>query len=257
MPDLQVIIATHKGYWFPPDSAYLPVFVGESGKAHPGQASDATGDNISNKNQWYCELTAIYWAWKNLPPCKYIGLAHYRRHFSRTGFAFGTAGKRSAVASGEFLQCALAGGGVILPKARNYFISTRKEQFVNSHGADGAASLTSLEETLQKLAPEYMETYHAVMGRTHGHIYNMFIMPWDTFDAYCTWLFSILFTTEEHILTKLPSLPPRMMGFMAERLLDVWLEQNKIGYTEMDYLFLEQQNWPAKIWRFLQRKFAG
>ena len=67
----------------PEVSMYLPVHVGRA--LYPdkefGYQSDAEGDNISIKNPYFCELTALYWAWKNLK-ADYVGLAHYRRHFS-------------------------------------------------------------------------------------------------------------------------------------------------------------------------------
>ena len=45
---------------------------------------DNTGDHISAKNRMYCELTAQYWAWKNLD-VDYYGFMHYRRYFSFNG----------------------------------------------------------------------------------------------------------------------------------------------------------------------------
>ena len=68
---------------------YLPLHVGAEGKTDQngnpldlGYQKDNTGENISNKNAAYCELTGLYWAWKNLDT-DYTGLAHYRRHFGK------------------------------------------------------------------------------------------------------------------------------------------------------------------------------
>ena len=79
---IKVIVATHKKYIMPADEMYIPVHVGREGKDDLGYTPDNTGDNISNKNAYYCELTGLYWAWKNLQ-ADYVGLAHYRRHFRR------------------------------------------------------------------------------------------------------------------------------------------------------------------------------
>ena len=82
-----IVVATHKKYRMPKDPLYLPVHVGAEGKkdakGNPldfGYQKDNEGDNISIKNPRYCELTGIYWAWKNLDS-DYIGLVHYRRYF--------------------------------------------------------------------------------------------------------------------------------------------------------------------------------
>src|SRR5699024_5937247 len=77
-----IIVVTHKEYKMPNDALYLPICVGTGrdnlrNKYQP----DNEGDNISDKNILYCELTALYWAWKNLE-CDYVGLAHYRRYLT-------------------------------------------------------------------------------------------------------------------------------------------------------------------------------
>ena len=86
-PTVKIIVATHKKYEMPQDAMYLPLHVGAEGKTDQngnpldlGYQKDNTGENISNKNAAYCELTGLYWAWKNLDT-DYTGLAHYRRHF--------------------------------------------------------------------------------------------------------------------------------------------------------------------------------
>ena len=82
MKDIKVIVATHKEYQMPSDKLYLPLHVGaDSNKNKTSFKKDNTKDNISIKNPYFCELTGLYWAWKNLK-ADYVGLAHYRRHFT-------------------------------------------------------------------------------------------------------------------------------------------------------------------------------
>ena len=78
---IKIIVATHKKAKMPTQNSYLPIQVGASINPDLGYTKDNTGENISNKNPYYSELTGLYWAWKNLDS-DYIGLVHYRRYFA-------------------------------------------------------------------------------------------------------------------------------------------------------------------------------
>lgn len=123
---VQIIIATHKKYRMPDDEMYLPLHVGAEGKTDEfgnpldlGYVKDNSGDNISELNPGFCELTGLYWAWKNLD-ADYIGLAHYRRHFART--RGGDVWNR--VLTYKDLEPYLGIVKVFVPKKRRYVIET-------------------------------------------------------------------------------------------------------------------------------------
>ena len=79
--NIKILVAAHKKYRMPEDKIYFPVQVGSYGKENIGFARDDEGDNISQKNPYFCELTGLYWIWKNVD-ADYYGLVHYRRYFS-------------------------------------------------------------------------------------------------------------------------------------------------------------------------------
>ena len=127
--NLRVVVAAHKPYWMPADPVYLPVQVGAAGKESiPGYTRDDSGENISAKNPHYCELTGLYWAWKNLSGDA-IGLAHYRRHFARPG----RGDKKARVMTGPELEQALNGVQAVLPAPRHYWIETNYSQYAHAH----------------------------------------------------------------------------------------------------------------------------
>ena len=130
--DIALIVATHKKYWMPSDNMYVPIHVGREGKDDLGYIGDNTGDNISAKNANYCELTGLYWAWKNLE-ADYLGLVHYRRHFT-TKAARGT--KKERVITKKELKTILKHTDVVLPTPRNYYIETNYSQYVHAHHAE-------------------------------------------------------------------------------------------------------------------------
>ena len=234
----------------PSDPMYLPVHVGREGNTDLGYAGDNTGDNISSKNPNYCELTGLYWAWKNLGT-DYIGLVHYRRHFSN-GRMFGD--KKNRVISQEDLEPKLKVSPIFVPVPRHYWIETSYSQYVHAHHA---IDLDTTREILFEKYPLYVLAFDTVMKRTYGHRFNMFIMQRDYLDSYCRWLFDILFTLELRLdITNYTPNDSRVFGFVGERLLDVWLETNGYNYKEMPYVFLENQHWLRKGTAFLRRKFS-
>ena len=94
---------------------------------------------------------------------------------------------------------------------------------------------------------------------TKGHRFNMFVMRWPQFDAYCSWLFDVLFELEHRLdISSYSPYDARVFGFVGERLLDVWLGvQVDVRMTELPVLHLESQHWPTKIMGFLSRKLRG
>ena len=244
-----IVIATHKKYAMPGDALYLPVQAGAALHTALPYTGDNTWENISEKNATFCELTALYWAWKNLNS-DYLGLCHYRRYFAEPGLR-----KRKKVLSAGEAEHLLNKTPVILPVKRNYFIETGYSQYIHAHHEEDL--LTTREILLEKY-PEYVQAFDSTLNRITGHRFNMFIMRRDLADAWCEWLFDVLFTLEERLdISTYSDYDKRVFGFVGERLLDVWIETNHIPYRELPVIHTESQHWLQKGTAFLKRKFIG
>ena len=250
--DAAIYVATTKPYWMPSDDLYRPLQVGAYGHTKiPGYTSDDSGDNISFKNPNYCELTGLYWIYKN-DTHDYVGLVHYRRHFSLIPH---DRNKKKVVLSRYQLDRLLQRADVVLPKKRHYWIETNASQYAHAHyGKD----LHILRELIQTKYPDYLDSYDKTMKKRSGHRFNMMVMKKDILDAYCSFLFSILSDMESRVdITSYDAYNQRIYGFIGERLLDVWLDHEKVKYIECGWVSLESQHWPSKIKNFIIRKFKG
>jgi len=255
MTNIKILVATHKKYQMPIDPCYLPIHVGKEGKSNIGYMGDNSGENISEKNPYFCELTGLYWGWKNLK-CDYIGSVHYRRHFSNKNFIYRLCHKKfDCVLNNSEVEKLLKRYNVILPKKRNYYIETLHSHYAHTHYAE------HLDET-RKILDEYYRSYiidfDIVMKRTSAHMFNMFIMKKELVDEYCEWLFSILNKLEEKIdISKYNSFEARLYGRISELLLNVWLQHKQIEYKEIPYIYIEKINWINKGSSFLKAKFIN
>lgn len=250
--DIKVIVATHKKADMPTDQIYYPVQVGALGKKYIGYQKDCKGDNISAKNPTYCELTGMYWAWKNLP-ADYIGLVHYRRLFRRHEFCWKQ--NLDTVLTKAEAEEILQECDVILPKKRNYLIETVYSHYCHTHHQ---RDLDEAAQVLKELYPDYYPVYLQTINRTSAHMFNMFIMKRDKFDAYCEWMFPILEELETRLdLTGYTPFEARVYGRISELLLDVWIEKNEIVYEELPVAYIGTVRWDKKIIGFLRAKFLG
>lgn len=245
--NVKIVVATHKRYWMPSDSMYLPVRAGAALSDDDfGFQRDDAGENISTENPHYSELTPLYWAWKNLD-VDYIGLVQYRRQFKGSG-------ERQTLTSREASQL-LAQAPVILPKWRNYFISTIEDHYGSTFDS---AQIELVRDALAKLAPEYLPNFNARMKSTKAHVFNMFVMRRDILDGYCGWLFPILAEVSRNVdYSGMTPFQARVIGRLSELLLDSWISHNEISYVENPVISMEKVNWLKKGTSFLEAKFFG
>lgn len=241
--DIKIIIASHKEYSMPKDELYLPVQVGSALHGSIGYQRDDEGDNISEKNLNFCELTGIYWAWKNLnADC--IGLAHYRRHFGK---------KADKLLTYDEAKELLSKYRVILPKKRKYYIENLYSHYVHTMHAQ---PLDITGEIIKEKYPEYLPEFERLHKRTSAHMFNMFVMHRDVFDSYCEWLFDILFELEKRVdMTGLDDFHARFFGRVSELLTDVFIYTNNISFCEYPFVYAEKINWFKKGTSFLMAKF--
>ena len=250
MEKICIAVAAHKPYWMPTLPGYVPVQVGALGKDSLGWQRDDEGEHISQKNRTYCELTALYWLWKNVDADIY-GLAHYRRYL-----AAGNPLRRQKeqLLTPEQIGRRMAGTDILLPKKRHYWIETNQSQYIHAHHE---ADLAATQAALAALFPDMLPAWASVMRRRSGHRFNMFLMRKASFQAYCAWLFPVLATVEASLdISGYSAKDQRVFGYLAERLLDVWLLYGGHAYGETRVVHLEPQRWGQKILVFLRRKFA-
>ena len=258
---IQILICCHKPSVLPESDAFLPIHVGAalSSVSLDMQRDDALKelpcDNISNKNKNFCELTAIYWALKNIevlyPQIKYIGLNHYRRYFSFTE----KDNRKNHIAKNvkeisnykidkALLEKYLENGFVIVPKKARIKKSVA-EHYEHAHNSE---DLRELHLIIKEKFPEYIDSFNEVFQR-QNYFYdcNMFVMDFQEFKKYASWLFSVLFALEEKInISNYNDYQKRIFGFLSERLFTVWIKHHNCKLKELNY-FVYTEN--PKHWK--------
>lgn len=219
--DTRIYCITHKKFEKPEDDMYRPLHVGRAISDDLGYQGDDKGDNISEKNKSYCELTGIYWLWKNVK-CDIIGICHYRRYFVRDeGFI-----------TKEYIEDILNNQkyDVIVPTSGETSGKTIKEQYAEHHYIK---DFEKCEEVLKRMYPQYSDAFDLTASCGLFTLGNMIITHKSTFDKYCEWLFPLLYEIEEETdISSYDEFQKRLYGYLAERLFRVWLMGNALKVRE-------------------------
>ncbi|MFR4233776.1 MAG: DUF4422 domain-containing protein [Roseburia faecis] len=227
-----IYIATHKKFNVPNLNGYCALQVGAEGKEKYGYLRDNIGNHISGKNANYCELTGLYWIWKNTDD-SYKGLVHYRRYFGRNNLS----NKISDICSYEYLLNCLKSVDIVLPYVE-YFKQNAKEEILLHCCTEEI--FDKLRQIIETKYPDYIETYDCYFNENKASLFNMLFCKREIFDAYCEWLFSILFVLEKQVdLAKLNTYQQRLYGFLSERLLNVWVIKNKLVVKHLPVIHME------------------
>lgn len=227
-----IYIATHKKFNVPNLNGYCALQVGTEGKEKYGYLRDNIGNHISGKNANYCELTGLYWIWKNTDD-SYKGLVHYRRYFGRNNLS----NKISDICSYEYLLNCLKSVDIVLPYVE-YFKQNAKEEILLHCCTEEI--FDKLRQIIETKYPDYIETYDRYFNENKASLFNMLFCKREIFDAYCEWLFSILFVLEKQVdLAKLNTYQQRLYGFLSERLLNVWVIKNKLVVKHLPVIHME------------------
>ena len=232
-----IYVVTHKKCQLPElDKCYQPILVGADmadedtlkyALVHRWQ-TDNTGDNISRKNGDYCELTGLYWMWKN-SDSDIVGLCHYRRYFSTvTGKVKNfMSGKVEDIYTEDKIKKYMSKYDIIMHN-RTYIKSNVYQQYADNHDV---VYMERIRQIIERQCPEYISSFEQVMSGKSLHFLNMFITRKEMMDSYCEWLFGIL-TELENINWQEDRTCPRLYGFLSERLFDVWVRYNRLKIKE-------------------------
>lgn len=226
----KMFVITHKKFNYKLNKDYEVIQVGKANtKNQLPYISDDTGNNIAIKNNSYCELTAIYWLWKNYDLPQYIGICHYRRYF--------VYGILSRLVDENYIKKNISKYDVILP-CQYKTESNVYNHFINSTSGR-EKDLINLRKIIEEKYPDYINMYDTVMNSQKTSYCNMAIMKKDDYNNYCKWLFNILFELETITdMTGYTKQEKRLYGFLSEFLLNVWIQKNnlKIKYCNMYYI---------------------
>lgn len=237
----KILLCIHKPGPFLQHDMFLPIHVGKALSSQQlNIQGDDTGDNISHKNREFCELTAHYWAWKNLQTADYIGLFHYRRYLDLDHRSLR---QKNTISAGQLttpqqsIEKALQDCDILLSNPYYYSVSN-KIAYCYAHIRE---DYHILENVIHDLYPEYLSAFQKIMlKRNWMSVGNLLITKREIFNAYSAWLFDILFEVEKRIKISPYPYQQRVFGFMSERLLDVYCYHHRLKTKRYPVLFINE-----------------
>ena len=284
--NIKILIVAHKPFKKPEGEYYLPIHAGrkialersKDGKIDKqdfawmldNTVGDDSGENISDKNRYYCECSALYWAWKNFDKInnpEYIGLMHYRRHFIfndeyyqnnvndnwHKAFCYinehfiNESYLNNIGLNDENINQACQNYDIVVTKDSQFDLVNGYNIYNNYENTIPGAKIEDLDLMLKILYEDYPQYKKVTEENIYGYkksLYQMFIMRKDLCFEYCEFLFGVLAKVEAQLdMDTYTVNGKRTLGYLAEILLAIFVWQKqaenakilKLGVTEVEY----------------------
>lgn len=224
----KIYVVTHKPFKLSDvllRKGYELITVGNKVNTNQG-VLDSTGDNISAKNKNFCELTAVYWIWKNTNS-KIKGFCHYRRYFTHNTLKYN---EDKIISMNEIEKILSSNPNTIILPERKYYKMSAEELYLQ---CGYKKDLATTRQVIKEKYPKYLREFDKMLSSNTGYITNMMIAPANIFDSYCNWLFDVLFEVEKRTdISNYTAAEARIYGYISERLVDLWVTHNKLKVVE-------------------------
>lgn len=221
----KIIVCYHKKFDIFENNVLIPIQVGrqQAGAILENIKGDNEGDNISSLNSSYCELTGLYWLWKNIEADNY-GLFHYRRFMDLknkyNGQIYPSKINLNDWDSG-IIDKIMKKYDLVLPK-KTKFNCSLYERYKKDHVIKDFDIILKI---INRDYPQYSEAVQRAINKKEEYSCNMFIARKEIFDEYCTWLFDILKKAQQEIdFSSYDLYQKRVFGFLSERMLNIFVE---------------------------------
>lgn len=222
-----IFVMAHKKVNISLNEEYIPIHVGRDGKEDLGYIGDNTGDNISDLNSFYGELTGMYWLWKNYSGDGNIGICHYRRFFiNDRGYMLREKDYDEILEEHDIIT------SPAIEEELPYI-----DYWASAHNKN---DLMLERKVIEKIYPEYLQAFDECMNNKSHYFGNLMVTHYDLYNEYCEWLFNIFAELGEYLdLSGYDEYHRRIYGFLSEQLLMVWIKtrglkvyENKVGIFE-------------------------
>lgn len=270
--NIKILVGYHKPAYLFKNDVLVPIHCGrdvamEEGKdgkisdedlkwLEKNTIGDNTGENISSLNRRFCELTALYWAWKNydkLGNPDYIGFMHYRRIFCFNEKICGENFKdywnlfHLKYPFKEFMSIdKLSPEEIKETVAKHKYIFSVSDCDSSPYYWRANHKIVKKDDFLKCLdiASKIYPNDHNIIKTSlneNKHVWsNLFIMPKNTFFAYCEWIFPILFELDKKIDYSGYSIAQqRTVAYCAETLMNVWVAKINKEIKSFPIVFFE------------------
>ena len=223
---VKIFVVAHKPFVMPEGEELVPIHVGRAASRlkdeMAGMIGDDTGENISEKNPSYCEMTAHYWIWKNVHDTKYVGVCHYRRYFGID-------------ISEKSIEQLIADRDVVMVEP-SWYTDSVYAYFAKFMGAE---NMTILALVMRRRCPDFYETLEKICDGIKFHPFNMLLCRKPLFDEYCEWMLGILSECEKYIKPAPYTNARRALAYMAEMLTGVYFIHRGLRIKSVPYYKME------------------